>query len=243
MPIVAADLNAYQSAVMPEDDTTGSVGGAIATAGRVKPMPWPATEAPVVRSDNAADTMVATVGGLDGAGALVEDTRSLAGVAPQTYPTSFSRILKLVLASAAAGTVTWYRNDNSTVVQSLAPGETSNRAMFYDAASAASQVIRYEKLFWQNDHGTLTLNSAELELTADPQARIRVGDENTPDDTTTNRVTAPSGVTFVNDSVVIDITSLAAGANNGLWAELDLPADDPAFNSSFTTQLNGTTAA
>jgi hypothetical protein len=227
---------------MPENDTTTS-GGAIATAGRVVQLVLAANDDVEALSDGA-DTRTCTVTGRDATGAIVSDTITLNGTTPAQAgtPKTFERILKVVLSAAdGARTVTIRRAPGGATVVTLPPNITSQRALFYDSASEASQAKRYEKIYWKNAHGSLTLNAAKLKLTADPQARIKIGVESSADQSVANRKTAPGGVTFVDDNVDIDITSLAAGAAKGLWVEQDLPASDPAFKNTFTTQLAGTT--
>ena len=165
--------------------------------------------------------------------------QALNGTTEVAFTKSFERILKVVKSAATTGTVTVYMNDGTTAIVALAPAVTSNRRSFYDAASESSQVIRYEKEYWKNENSTLTLNAAKLNLTADPSANIRIGVETSGSQTSTNRRTAPSTVTFADTE--IDITSLAAGASIGLWIEQTLGALAAAFKSTFTTQLSGTT--
>jgi hypothetical protein len=98
-------------------------------------------------------------------------------------------------------------------------------------------------VFWKNNHGSLALLGANTELTADPAARIKVGVTTAVNGTTsvTNRLTAPGGITFVDDNVTQNVpgTDLAAGDAVGLWIEQDLASNDVAQKNSYTTQLAG----
>ena len=113
------------------------------------------------------------------------------------------------------------------------------------SASQAGSVERFEKFFWENAHATLTLNSAAVQLTADPASRIRVAVESTKNDTVSiaNRLVVPGGVTFVDDSVQQNVpgTTLEALSDIGIWVEQDLLAADSPIRSTFTHELAGTT--
>lgn len=247
MPIAASDLKVFQSANMPENDT-GTSGGAIATAGRVEFTDIAATDTTTVISDTAGDVRTVTITGRNTAGAIVSEALVLNGTTRVTGSTAFERILKIVLsASDASKTVTVTRNNSATftVIATLGPNITSTRRLFYDCSSESGTTIRYEKEFWKNTHGTLTLNSAIVKLTADPQARVRIGLATAKDDTgsVANRKTAPGSVTFVDDNVSASVpgNTLEAASAIGVWIELNLPANDTAFKNTFTTQLSGTT--
>jgi len=238
MSITTAELVKYGCASEVEADT-GTVGGAIALTVKHEDMPQSGATVPKVKSSAAGDTtQTVTITGRLASGAIDSEGVTLNGTTAVNYTKSFERILKVVKSATTAGTVTVYMNDGTTAIVALLPAVTSNRRAFYDAASEASQVIRYEKEYWKNENGTLTLNAAKLNLTADPSANIRMGVETSGSQTSTNRRTAPSTVTFADTE--IDITSLAAGASVGLWIEQTLGAGAAAFKSTFTTQLSGT---
>ena len=245
MSILASELKAYQAANMPEDDTA-TVGGAIAPTGLVEFTDVAANDDLEALSDDAADTMNLTITGRNAAGAIVSETKALTGVTAVIFSTLgvIERVLKIVLASAAAGTVTVRRSVAGATVVAIPAGKTSVRRMFYDSASEAGSTTRYEKLFMKNENATLTLNSAALELTADPAATIRIGGAPAVDDTATaaNRKTAPASVTFVDDGVSQSVPGgvLAAGSGIGVWAEMVRGAAAAAIKNTFSVELSGT---
>jgi hypothetical protein len=153
-------------------------------------------------------------------------------------------VLKVVLSGAATGTVTLSRATGGATVAVLEPGQTKAHIFFQRAASEASPVERYEKLFWKNNHGSLSLNDAKVTLTADPAERIKIALATSKDDSgsVANRKTAPGGLTFSDDSVELAVPTgaLAAGEAIGVWVEQALEADDAPIKSTFTTQLAGT---
>jgi len=229
---------------MPQDDVSTS-GGAIDLAVKPALTQWAANNIAQVLSDGA-DTRTVTVTGRNTAGAIVTDAIVLNGVTPVNGVVTFERVLKIVTTALAARTVTIKEAAGGTIRATIPPTPaTTVRILFYDSASGAGILIRYEKLFWKNENATLTLTNAQLTLTADPAARIRIGGDTAVDATVSvaNRLTAPGSVVFVDDSVAQNVpgSALAAASKIGVWIEQNLPASDPAAKSSFTTQLSGTT--
>ncbi len=243
MAITAADILKYQSANMPEADT-GTSGGAISTVGKLEEFVQATATIPKAASSSAADTtQTLTITGRLATGVIDSDVMTLTGTGQVTFTKSFAYILKAVLSAACAGIVTIYMNNGSTVIVAIPIGKTSNRRLFYDSVSGVAEKVLYEKEYWKNEHATLTLNVALLRLTADASTKVKIGVETAGDQSSTNRLTAPTGPTYVDDNVDIDITSLAAGASKGLWIQLTLAASDAAFVSNYTTRLSGTTVA
>lgn len=246
MPIVAADLKAFGAANHAEDDTS-TQGGAIDTVKRVEFTPLPGDDDIEAISTSAADTMNMTITARSLAGAIVSETLPMNGTTAVIFSTIgvVERFMKGVLASAAAGVVTIRRSVDAGDIATLEIGETEVRRLFYDAASEVGVTTRYEKFFMKNDHGTLTLNSAAIELTADPAATIRIGGAPSVDDSATiaDRKTAPASVTFVDDSVSQAVPGgvIAAGSAIGVWAEMIRGAGAAAVKDTFTTELSGTT--
>ena len=246
MAVLASDLIARQAANMPEDDTS-TTGGAVNLNGLIEFTPLAANDAVEAVSDNAADTMNLTLTGRNAAGAIVSETLALNGTTVVSFATlgTIERVLKIELASAAAGTVTVRRASVGPTIVAIDAGITSVRRLFYDSASEAGATTRYEKVFYGNANSTDTLNSAEIELTADPATTIRVGCAPSVNDTATvtNRKTAPASVTFVDDNVAQSIPGgvLAAGDEIGVWIEMQRGAGAAAVKNTFTVQVAGTT--
>lgn len=242
MPIAASDLLGFLSANMPENDT-GTSGGAISTAGKFEITDIAATDTVQVLSDGA-DTRTVTVVGRNAAGAIVQENLVLNGTTPVTGTNSYERILKVTLSAAdGSRTVTVRRTTGGATIVTLGPNLTKAIRLFYDSTSEAVQAIRYEKVFLKNAHATLTLTSAAVKLTSDPAARYKIGLATAVDDSgsVTNRKTAPSGVTFVDDNVSVGVPGgqLAAGSAIGVWVQQDLPSNDPAHKNSVTLELSG----
>lgn len=243
MPIVAADLVKYGVANYPEADT-GTSGGAISLVTALRRFVQASNTAPKAASSSAGDTtQTLTIFGRLMTGAADSEAITLNGTTQITFTKTYIYLTKATLSATAAGTVTIFMNDGSTVIVTIAPGITKQIRLFNNSESEASQTIRYEGEWWKNNHGSLTLQAAKIRLTADASAKIRIGLANGADQTVTNRKTAPSSVTFVDDSVDIDVTSVAAGSSKQIWVEQTLTASDSPYNSTYTTELRGTTAA
>ena len=116
--------------------------------------------------------------------------------------------------------------------------------LFQNAASESGAVARYEKIFWKNTNGTLTLNSAQITLTVDGSGKINIGLATAVNDTgsVADRKSAPGSVSFVGVSTAQNVPgdALAAGTAIGVWIKQSLGANDAAQKASFTTQLSGT---
>jgi len=82
--------------------------------------------------------------------------------------------------------------------------------------------LRYDKTFWRNGHASLTMVNPAYRFTLDPLSKLRIGIHTSKNDTatTTNRKTAPAGVTFVGINVDQSGSDLASGDNQGIWWEL-----------------------
>ena len=244
MAIAAADLIALCSLNRPENDTTTS-GGGIDVDNRPEFTQMGANDTLEMLSSAAGDTtQTVTVTGRNSAGAVVIDTKTLNGTTVVAFTGTFERVQKVLMSADAVGTITVRRASAGPTVGTIPIGERGFTMAFINSASESGIAIRYEKIFWKNTHATLTLNSAETKLTADPDARIRVGVSATKNDTLSvaNRKTAPGGITFVDDNVAQAVAgnTLEALAATGLWIEQNLPASDTPKKSSFTTQLSGT---
>ena len=243
MPVVASDLIAYSPVNRPSDDVSTG-GGAITTLVRPVFTPLTAIDDLEVVSSSPSDTGVLTIVGRGTDGLLVTVPITLAGTTPVINATLFERILSATFASAAAGTITLRRRDGGPIVAIIPAGEQAVSALFKNAIGEAGTATRYDKFFFKNIHGSLTLSAAVVRLIADPAAKIRIGLAAAKGDTVTitNRKTAPGGITFFDDNVDIAVPTgtLAAGEVIGVWVEQALAAAEAAINSTFSVHITGT---
>lgn len=256
MSIVAAELIAYNAQNRPTDDTS-TAGGDIAdpTTGTgvshgVRPVfTQLASNGTIEAASNGTSdgTKVLTITGRNAAGAVVSDTITLSGTA-NTFvagTVTFERIQEVSLSADAAGTITVRKATGGATIGTIPATERGFCMLFKRAASAAGITTRYDLIYWKNTNSALTLQAVNLTLTADPSSKIFVGVHTAQGNagTITNRVTAPAGVTFVDDNVsqTIPSTDLASGARIGQWIRLTLAANDTPYRSTFTSQISGTT--
>ncbi len=243
MPIAASDLVLYASANMPTNDTDPS-GGAVATT--VRPVFTQMTaNAQIAVVSDGADTRSITILGRKPDGALVSEVLTLNGTTEVLSTNTYERLLRATLSSAnASRTVTIKQGAGGSTLATIPPNEVGITATFIDSSSSGSTENRYEKVFWRNNHASLTLTNAKVTLTADPAGKIRIGLATAKNDTgsVTNRKTAPAGVTFVDDNVAVDVPggTLEAGSAIGVWVNQTLAPNDAPVRSTYTLQLAGT---
>jgi len=244
MSILTTDLVCYNAANRPTDDTTTGGGGRDID---IRPAftQLAANDDTEYVSTSASDTGNATANGRSSTGATVAETLTLTGTTIKTGTQVFERILDMAMVADAVGTVTFRRQPSGATIYVIPASEKGTSALFKRSASSSGILIRYDKVFWRNAHATLTLTVAKTRLSADPDARIRVGVHTSKGDSTTiaNRLTAPGGITFVDDNIDQDVpgTTLEALTDIGLWIEENLSASDPAHRTTLTTQLSGAT--
>ncbi len=246
MTIAASDLKFYAAANMPEDDT-GTVGGAIDALRQVIFTQLAANDDIEVVSSSAGDTtQVVTVYGRDAGGAYVSANATLNGTTAVVLSpaTTFERVLRVEMDATAAGIVTVRRAPAGGDIYDIPIGERGVWALFSKSASDPSVTkTRYMKVFAKNTHGSLTLTAAKIDLTADPDSRIKFGLAATKDDsaTATNRLTAPGGVTFFDDNNPQNVpgTTLEAAAAIGVWVEQALTTGDSPHRTTFTLKASG----
>lgn len=244
MSILSTDLQQWSPANVPTADTT-TTGGAISTTGRPTLTQWAANNVAQVVSDGA-DTRTVTITGRLTTGVVDTEALVLNGTTAVTGAKTWERVLSAVIgATDAARTVSVKEGAGGTVRATIGPNETTRHILFQQSSSTTAIRNYYEKVFWKNANGSLSLLSAQVTLTADPSAKITIGLATAVNDSATvaNRLTAPAGVSFVDDNVAQNVpgTNLAAGAAIGVWINLTLAANDTALKSSFTTQLAGQT--
>jgi len=246
MAIAASDLKFYAAANMPEDDTS-LVGGAIDALRQVVFTQLADDDDVEVLSSSASDTtQVVTVHGRDTGGAYVSPTATLNGTSAVILSpaTTFERINRIEMSATAVGTVTIRRSVAGATIYAIPIGERGVWSLFSKSASDPSVTkTRFMKVFCKNTHATLTLTAAKIDLTADPDARIKFGLEATKDDsaTATNRLTAPGGVTFFDDNNPQNVpgTTLEAASAIGVWAEQALTTGDAPHRTTFTLKASG----
>ncbi|MGE4190744.1 MAG: hypothetical protein AB7G12_12710 [Thermoanaerobaculia bacterium] len=253
MSVEAADLVVYGSADMRESDT-GAQGGAIDETTRVvfdsSSLANTLNDTVDVVSSNAGDTtQTVTVTGRSASGSIVTEELELNGTTTVNGSVEFERILKVVIDASHAGTVTLTKNTGGSTVVAIETGVLEVRRPFYNVSadvSGGSSRDFYEKVFVKNNDTVNALLACTISEQADPESQITFAVEDAQDDngTSTNRITAPAGITgdgFSGSAKTIPGTDLAPESAIGVWLKLTLPAGDPATKTTYTLRAAGST--
>jgi len=251
MGVVATDFGYYLGASIPEDDAS-AVGGAVqdaASAGgaRIPIFTDISATGTIEALSNGADARTLTTSYRRTSGLIVADVLQLAGTAPQASSQQCERFMKAELsAKDAARTVTIRKDSDDVTIAVLKPNFRSVHRMFYGAVSSGSQKVLYEGFYIQNDNGagSAALNCT-VTLISDPIGRLKLGLAAAKGNITAiaNRLTAPGGVSFVDDNVAVAVpgANLADGERIWVWIEMTLAAAAVAAKSSWQVRIDYTT--
>lgn len=249
MSVVATDLVVYASANIPDTDGATN-GGAIDTLRRAVFTQMAANDTVRAVSTSASDTGNITVTGRAADGTIKTETKALTGTTPITFTVAgtLERLLKADMAANAVGTVTVAATTGPTTLGTIPVGERGFFALFAQCAadvSGGSARTFYRKVFVKNTNGTNALLSATIAQGSDSDSRVTHALTTTANDTatTTNRQTAPTGVSAFDDtSKAVAGTDLAAGGVQAVWYLLSLPAGDAAHRATYGISISGSTA-
>jgi hypothetical protein len=246
--IVPADLVAFHAANSATnlDNDASTVGGAIDLLRRPDFTQTTVGDTVEVISSSASDTQTCTVEARKADGSVVSEALVLTGTNARIFAANgvVDRILKVELSSAAIGTVTVRKSVSGATYRQIPVGERGFSAIFRKGASQPlTSVSYYAKFFWKNTNVTNALLTAQVSEIADATGDITHGLAATVNDsgTSTNRLTAPAGVTFAETAVSVPGIDLASTAAIGVWLKLTLPPGAAAIRSTYGGQLSGTT--
>jgi hypothetical protein len=241
MSILASELVLYNAVNRPIDDDS-LAGGGIDLKMRPVFTQLSAAAKLTFQSTSPSDTQSVHIEGANAAGSTISEDRVLGGQTETASVNTYSKIHSIALASDAIGTITVRQGLGGTTIFTINVGERGGAALFLQSSSASGEVVRYDKVFWKNTNLSLDLVDAMHQLSADPDARIKVCVHASKNDSATlaNRLATPAG-SFVDDGVYQDIpgTVLEAGAAIGVWIQQDLPASDGAHDTDFSLRLKG----
>lgn len=250
MALAVTDTELFGSALMPEDEATQNIGGAIDLTTMISFTRLGADSSLEVISDNVADTtMDMTVVGRATNGTLLTETVTLNGNTAAPFPSTFKRILKVQLTAAAAGIVTLRKAGDAGDIMIFEPGITTIRRPFMnvaaDIAGGADRVF-YEKLFFKNTSATDALIAAKVALGLNPGNKYTFALAVAVDGTVTNgagndRSVAPAALIFSPAQKAVPGTDLLQGKAIGVWVELSLAKGLAAGDEEFRLDLTGTT--
>lgn len=258
MPIVAADIVVYGSSVMPTDDVTTQIGGAISLSKRVVFTDIDPAGLVEILSSSASDVTprAVTIYYLDATGTLANETQILTGTTPAIFAATMAAILRIVQSAGTdhVGTLTIRKSPAGATlaIMEITPSVVLDiRRPHYNALAnptGGATKTYYEKVFIKNWHATLALTDSVVIEQADPDSVMAFALETVLNGTTdngvgNNRLVSPSGFTF--DSTTKDVAngkSLTALAAQGVWLQMTLVGGKAPADTSFTLRLQGVTA-
>lgn len=252
MPVTASDIVYYGSQVMPEDELTLDIGGAIDLTTIVTFTDMGGVPSLVeVESSNTGDTtQQLTITGRKPGGSIVSETKTLSGTTLVPFSTTWERFLKFELSGVAVGSVTVSIVGAGPTFAVFPPGVTTIRRPFYLASSdvlGGSAREYHEKIFVRNNNSTLDLTEASLIEYADTGSNVTFDLESTLDGSDTNgvgnsRLVAPGGYSFDSATKAIansgNHTALSA---QGIWLKLSLAAGAAPAKNTYTFRELGKT--
>lgn len=260
MPIVASDLIVLGSVNHQETDAGTPQGGLAALSKKIEFTDLAADDQIELLSSSASDTdQQYDVVGKTGAGADVSENLTLTGTTPVVTSATYERVNKVVRTAGAAlvGIVTIQRDAAAGAISTFENAAASKtgidfdefRKLFIGVVIPAATDVFYEKVHYYNSHATLTLTSANVQLSdaSDPSdTDLQLGLESTLDDsaTSTNRLTAPSGPTFVDNQVnepVANSQNHTAGTSQGCWIFNEVNQVGSAQKATFNLRETGLT--
>jgi hypothetical protein len=199
-----------------------------------------------VISSSASDTQNCTIEARKADGTIVSETLALTGTTAKIFAGNgaIDRILKVELASVAIGTITVRKSVAGATFRTIPVGERGFSMIFRKGrARPAGTVNYYAKFFWKNTNATNALLSAQVSESADPSGTITHGLAASVNDsgTTTNRQTAPGGVTFAGTAANVPWYGSRRDGRDRRVAEHDVGDEQRAIRSTYTSALSGST--
>lgn len=221
---------AVEAATAERDNT--AQGGADATASE---MAYITLDASASAVDDAYNGMVVRIDGGTGSG-QIRQILDYEGSSKKAW-------VNRDWGTTPDNTSTFVVSEGTVFDKSPAEIMTVRRIMYKAEAEAAGGSAKdlYEKVFCKNTHATLALLGASITEEADAEGQFTFGLAASKDDSgsVSNRVTDP-GVTFDSLEKNVPGTDLEAGEAIGIWFDLNLPAGDPATDTTVEMGANGT---
>lgn len=256
MALVANELIIYGSANMQEDNSSTPQGGAIDETTRLVFTDMSQTSTIDISGSLAGDSGNMTVIGRVAGGALLTEVIVLSGTTLVTTTGTFERVLKLSAPASHPGSITVTVNADNSGISVIESGVDTIVRPFMSVtgeSAGGSSGIYYEKAFLKNTNASSSLLTASIVETAAGDgteafgADIKFDLENVVDGvgTSTNRITAPTGVSsgvFNDELKNVPGTNLAASGTIGIWLQLTVPPGTSAFNTTFSLDASGSSS-
>lgn len=225
MAITAADLKSYCALSRPNDDSSVG-GGAIDVTMRLLNSIILGNARVRFLSSSASDVSTAVIRGKGlGGQSLIEEivlngTTAIKGKLP------FDTVTEIRLSSAAIGSIAVRNDETSALFHTIAVGEKGAGSLFkYATAGYVDGAIRYDKLFIKNTHATDSISLGSVVLTENEETVYEIGVDLSINGSLSisDRLTAPTGITFYNDSITVNFpATLTHGQAIGVWVKQTL---------------------
>tara|TARA_R110000803_G_C11944649_1_gene316990 strand:+ start:211 stop:972 length:762 start_codon:yes stop_codon:yes gene_type:complete len=253
MALIASELIVYGSAVMAQANATTPQGGAIDETTRVVFVDMSQASALNFVSSVSGDMNAVTVVGRNAGGTQITESVTLSGVVPVTGTGVYERLLSLAIPGNS-GDILVMVDADSTVITTVESGVDNIIRPFMTVtgeSSAGNSGIYYEKIFVKNTNSVTNLLTATISQSGDGTeafgADIGFDTENVHDGagTSTNRITAPTGVYGVafNDAAKsLPSGDLDANTAVGIWLQLTVPPATSGYNTTYSLNISGSQA-
>jgi hypothetical protein len=251
MSLTASQLILYGCADMDVLGDGTTIGGAI---DMTKLLTWSdpttvnalATLVKYVSTNTGDTTQTITTTGRSSTGSIVSETINLDGTTVVTGTVTFQEILEVAMSATAVGTVSIERSTDADVLCTLPPGVKTVIRLFYNVSAdvgTGSTRNFFDKGFLFNSSTTNAALGLTVQILTQPggSATMQVAVESSVggSGTSTNRQTAPSGVTgagFGDGPTAIPGTDLEPQTAIGIWFNLTLTAGLAADRTTFTPE-------
>jgi len=250
MPLALTDILFYGSAVMPNDEVTPNIGGAMDTTKKPSfTRIGTATTLEMLSSSAADTTQTVTIYYIGNDGVLTSEVKTLSGVGVVAFVATMKIFLKAVKSAGTTGTVTIRKSGGGTTIATMEPTLIECRIPCYNAISDPSLIKNYyEKIFAKNINATLALTGAILAIASDPQNIWTFAMETVLDGTTSNgggnvRSVAPAGFSFDTAQKSFANSGVFTATHaQGIWLKMALPIGKDPFDDTFTLRISGVSA-
>jgi len=249
MPVADTDIQAWGSAVMPIDDSTLNIGGAVDLTKKIVFTRLGSSCLLEMLSSAAGDTtQTVTIYYLSVAGVLASETKTLNGTSVVSFTPTMLTFLRAVKSATTTGTVTIRKASAGATIVTLEAAVLVAQLPFYDQLiSPTVAKYYYEKIFIKNAHGTLALTGATIAIAADTPGILTTALEASLNGTGTNgggnnRQVAPAGFTFDATTKAVATGNLTPGDAQGVWLKSSLSIGKNPFDDTVTLRVNGISA-
>lgn len=251
MALALSDFQFWGCAVMPDDEVTTNIGGAIDLTKKIvfTRLGGTSTLEMLSSSGSGDNTQTVTITYMDATGAILTEVKTLNNTSVVAFSSSMKAFLKAVKSATTTGTITIRKASAGATICTLEPAVLQVRILAINAISdSAVQKIYFDRFFVKNIHATLALTQALASIVLDTPGVWTFALDTSLNGTSTNgggnnRAVAPAGYSFdASPKGVANSGSLTPGNAQGVWMKMLLPVAKAPFDDTFTFRLSGVSA-